>query len=385
MSGAIPNLKKTISFECSLEKVKNGIERISNMSEKFKKNNSVINKYIFKSTDTSILGVFVDINLSSISDTKTEINIEVRKKIGFFDQANEMQKVNDLISKLFEAIVKGKNLNESAEMFGKGKIKIRKHKRKIKIWLLIMGIFYHISNLQIIYSRACKFACLVEKLKLRKEYIRGLFIKKSDSGIIFNITETLGYKIAERLNMYFALLTRLGYSYPIKSIKCNWKNDINNNDGIIFISVHLPLIKVALAKLLTEGQKIDAAISANSTLDGQMPFWGIPKKVPIILNGAMSLIKVKSILKDKGCVVMMADSGPTSKIYPNIFHLAAKMNASVFFVLAYLNEESIVEINMYEAPYCQSTSGQQIEKNITALREARDEILLKYAKQYSRR
>lgn len=252
-----------------------------------------------------------------------------------------------------------------------------------KVFNVLVFLLYLFSNLKDIYLRVWKFVYIIENLKLKKVYLRSLFFKNRNQNQILNPTKTVGYNIAARLNTYLSLMTRIGNPFPIKTIKSNWQNDIDNTDGIVFITVHLPLVKVAIAKLLTEGHRIDAAIAEASNVNGKMSFWGITQKVPVILTGSMSLLKVKSILNQKGTVLMMADKDPESIIYPNIFHLASKTNARIFFLLACLNEDSVIEISLYKPPHCQSTSIQQTEDNIKALTEARDNILLKYSSQFS--
>lgn len=162
MLGTIPNPKKTIAVDYSLEKVKIGIERITKQAKKyeFEKSNPVFNQYTFKATETLSLGVFIDINLSSISNDKTEITIEIRRKIGSFDQAHEVQKANEHISKLFDVIAKGINLNESefAEMIDKEETELRakkakKQKRKLIIWGVILVILFLLSKWSPFYSK----------------------------------------------------------------------------------------------------------------------------------------------------------------------------------------------------------------------------------------
>lgn len=142
MLGAIPNPKKTITIDYPLSQVKIGVERISKQAKKyeFEKSNPTFNQYTFKATETLSLGVFIDINLNSISDTKTEITIEIRRKIGSFDQAHEVQKANEHISKLLEVIANGINLNESefADMLNKEEIELKAKKKKKQIRRLII-------------------------------------------------------------------------------------------------------------------------------------------------------------------------------------------------------------------------------------------------------
>lgn len=155
MFGTIPNPKKTISIEYPLSQVKIGIERISKQAKKyeFEKSNPTFNQYTFKATETLSLGVFIDINLNPISDTKTEITIEIRRKIGSFDQAHEVQKANEHISKLFEIIANGINLNDSefSDMLNKeeSELKEKKKKKQIRrliIWGVILLILFLLNR-----------------------------------------------------------------------------------------------------------------------------------------------------------------------------------------------------------------------------------------------
>ncbi len=247
---------------------------------------------------------------------------------------------------------------------------------------LVVFVLYLLTSLKNLYSRAWKLAFLIENLKMRKRFLRKIIFKIPSSESVLKPTQSIGFNIAYRVNIYLSLLTRLGYAFPINTHKNIWKGNIYNDCGVIYISVHLPLIKVAIAKLIEDGKDIDAGLSASYSVDGKMSFWGITKRIPIIQTGPMSLLRIKSILKNKGSIVMMADTGLYSIIYPNIFHLAAKTNARVMFILAYLNENGVIEINLTEPPHIQFNTEEQIEENITALRMARETILVNYAHQF---
>jgi len=62
--------------------------------------NQVINQYTYQSTEFLSLGVFIDINLSAVSESKTDITIEVRRKIGAFDQSSEITLANQHIQNM---------------------------------------------------------------------------------------------------------------------------------------------------------------------------------------------------------------------------------------------------------------------------------------------
>lgn len=117
MLGAIPNPKKSLVIDFTITAVKSTIEFIPllNAKYKFSSKNEVLNSYTFEALEFLSLGIFADISLSKLDEARTEITIEIRRKIGAFDQAHEVSKANDHIAALFELISKCIVLSE-AEM-----------------------------------------------------------------------------------------------------------------------------------------------------------------------------------------------------------------------------------------------------------------------------
>jgi hypothetical protein len=108
MIGAISNPKKSLVIDFSIEKLKSTVEFIPLLNAKYKLNskNEILNSYTFEALEFLSLGVFADISFSRQEESRTEITIEIRRKIGAFDQAHEVSKANDHISALFELISK---------------------------------------------------------------------------------------------------------------------------------------------------------------------------------------------------------------------------------------------------------------------------------------
>lgn len=111
---AIPNPQKKFSIDFSIEKVKIGVERIPLISTKFKlvTKNDVINQFTFEALEFLSLGVFVEINLSRIEENRTEVNIEIKRKVGSFNQAHEVTNANNHLSNLVELLSKGLTISE---------------------------------------------------------------------------------------------------------------------------------------------------------------------------------------------------------------------------------------------------------------------------------
>ena len=103
----IPNPKKTVVIDFSIAEIKQAIVKIPSQFDKnytLDKQNDLLNQFTFSATEFLSLGVYVDINLNYVTETKTSIEIEVRRKIGAFDQTFEVQKANQHIQKLFTGI-----------------------------------------------------------------------------------------------------------------------------------------------------------------------------------------------------------------------------------------------------------------------------------------
>lgn len=88
--------KKTIQVDFPLEKIKNSILNIPllNKNYRFSSSNEVFNQFTFESFEFLSIGVYLDFHLNSISESKTEINLEIKRKIGSFNQPAEITNAN---------------------------------------------------------------------------------------------------------------------------------------------------------------------------------------------------------------------------------------------------------------------------------------------------
>ena len=108
MIGAIPNPTKKVTIDFTIDQVKNAVLTIPKVFTKYRVNsqNPMFNQYTLEATEFLSLGVFIDINLNEVSPTKTEISIEVRRKLGAFDSWVEVQNANEHIQNIITAISK---------------------------------------------------------------------------------------------------------------------------------------------------------------------------------------------------------------------------------------------------------------------------------------
>jgi hypothetical protein len=106
MIGAIPNPKKTFQIDRRAEDVNTALENLNLYTKVYKLNkaNPLLKLYTFEATETLSLGVYIDITFAKISDTTTDVTIEVRRKIGSFDKSYEVSNANTHISSLSELL-----------------------------------------------------------------------------------------------------------------------------------------------------------------------------------------------------------------------------------------------------------------------------------------
>lgn len=109
---SLPNPKKTITIDFSIEQVMSSIPRIhiaSDTKYRVEEVNATFNQVTLECLEFLSLGVYIDFNLVKKSETSTEITIEIRRKIGSFDTDVEVQRANyhfkDLVNHLSEVIV----------------------------------------------------------------------------------------------------------------------------------------------------------------------------------------------------------------------------------------------------------------------------------------
>ncbi|GEP52672.1 hypothetical protein FNO01nite_33440 [Flavobacterium noncentrifugens] len=105
---AIPNPKKSIQVDFPVEVVKQSVKNINLINDKYKftSANEIFNQYTYEALEFLSLGVFIDINLNAVNENKTEIVVEVRRKLGSFNQSHEVTKANEHLVKIFDAIAK---------------------------------------------------------------------------------------------------------------------------------------------------------------------------------------------------------------------------------------------------------------------------------------
>jgi hypothetical protein len=107
MIGVIPNPTKSITIDFPISKIKEAVEGIpSRFQSTLTEKDETLNMYKFDVGEFLSFGSYININLSEISENKTQIIVEICRKIGAFDQSFEISAANRHIENTLKAISK---------------------------------------------------------------------------------------------------------------------------------------------------------------------------------------------------------------------------------------------------------------------------------------
>lgn len=115
MYGRIPNPQKSIQVDENVKKVMLAIEHLPVFTKKYKqqKINHTINNCTYEATEFMSLGVYIDINCRSIDDSRTEVSIEIRRKVGSFNRGSEVTYANVHMENIIDLITESLACDEN--------------------------------------------------------------------------------------------------------------------------------------------------------------------------------------------------------------------------------------------------------------------------------
>jgi hypothetical protein len=118
MIGVIPNPKKSFQIERDIEEVKLAIEHMHLFTKDYKyyKSNTVLNMVTYEATEFLSVGVYIDITYFTINEHRTEITIEIRRKIGTFNQSHEVTLANTHLMKISELFSESISIDQNERL-----------------------------------------------------------------------------------------------------------------------------------------------------------------------------------------------------------------------------------------------------------------------------
>lgn len=138
---AIPNPKKTITVSFEINKISQSIKAIPLLDKgyKFTKGNEAFKTYTLEALEFLSLGIYADFSLNEVSEGKTEITLELRRKMGSFDQAHEVSKANGHIDKLFDLLSKAIEMSDAEIKTLEEKVTTSSQKSSNRPWYMSTG------------------------------------------------------------------------------------------------------------------------------------------------------------------------------------------------------------------------------------------------------
>ena len=228
--GMIPNPKKNVVVDFTVDEIKSVLIKLPKyFGNKYTldQQNELMNQYTFGALEFLSLGVSIDINLNYISETKTNIEVEVRRKIGAFDQSFEVQKANQHIQNIFNGIsVLLTNVRKAAIA-----VEAANPVQTINYDLTWKDVRRHIDTFLSTYPTTYK---LASEDALREDIILRRFPQKGDDVVInidaiIKITKTESREISSQVR----------YEITNDNNKITTQGELQRNTLILKITINL--------------------------------------------------------------------------------------------------------------------------------------------------
>lgn len=102
----LPNPTRQITVDFTPEQVLDALKKVPKMFDNYKLENinSVLKTLTFSTNEFLSAGVFIEVSFNSSLENKTQVNIEVRRKIGAFDQSHEITYANNHIQNILNSM-----------------------------------------------------------------------------------------------------------------------------------------------------------------------------------------------------------------------------------------------------------------------------------------
>lgn len=251
---------------------------------------------------------------------------------------------------------------------------------------LIRKIFIKTDNPQTLTLKSFKFICafivlfyppdLWYKTAFNFYRLTKFFRHFNRNKLVHDKTDYFEIKRVSILNHMLSLLTRtevpfyIPYEFNPSLSECN--------NGNLFCTTHLPLIKVCMKAMMENNLPIDAVVARYPKRDTTISVWGMKEGIAALKSDGNVLLKVKTLLTKKSNIGLMIDDLETSRYSPNSMKVAGLTGSNVVFCFAKLNENGTISTWLENPPYPECKTDIEIEENILQLKRKTDQIFAEY-------
>jgi hypothetical protein len=149
-----------------------------------------------------------------------------------------------------------------------------------------------------------------------------------------------------------------------------------NPVGLVLCSVHLPFVRLSLRTLLEAGVQPTAVVAHPTALtNGKLPVGSTAEYLPGLVADRNVLFKVRTILRQGGCVATLIDLNLAGPLNSNVFRLIRSTGARVVFFVSELQSDGAILIEFLKPPDPFCKSNESVVSNLLFLQDRIGQIL----------
>lgn len=108
MTGFVTNPTKTLQLEKPVTEIKSALRFISQLSPKYQliRENRAMSLSTFEADEPFSAGVFIDVRYTKVSETRTQLQVEIYRKVGSFNANHKIAQAREHIANVLSLLSK---------------------------------------------------------------------------------------------------------------------------------------------------------------------------------------------------------------------------------------------------------------------------------------
>ena len=108
MTGFVTNPTKTLQLEKPVTEIKSALRFISQLSPKYQliRENRAMSLSTFEADEPFSAGVFIDVRYTKVSETRTQLQVEIYRKVGSFNANHNIAQAREHIANVLSLLSK---------------------------------------------------------------------------------------------------------------------------------------------------------------------------------------------------------------------------------------------------------------------------------------
>ena len=136
----------------------------------------------------------------------------------------------------------------------------------------------------------------------------------------------------------------------------------SSGKGFVLCAAHVPLVKCFIPWV----RKTLGLVVKYPGADGRVDIWN-DDRIPAIASDGAVLIHTRSLLRQGGCLLLLADKEQGEFISSNIFRFVGKVHSRVLMCFPRLLSDGIIHLEFKEAPAPECSTEAEVRANLDFL------------------